>query len=179
MTLDLNDTGTLSSERYDCAQSSPTASLAPRMAVIHYGKARTETKTAKVNGKAEKKKAKRAKKLGYAGRDMDVVLSEGERQRILAEEIKKLTGWSTPWSVRERGATWEHLVDPAGDPIGTGGTVAAVATLGLSLAATPVRRGRNNDKHLNIEVLPNGTIERTGSLIYGGTDYSNVPKLKG
>lgn len=136
------------------------------------------TREARKEAKSAKKEAKLAKKLGYAGRDMEAVLSEGERQKILSEEIKKLTKWSSPWSCRERGTTWAVLVDPAGDPIGTGGAIMAVGTLGLSLATAPIRRGRDNDKYLNIEILPNGTVERTGSLLYGGTDYSNVKKLE-
>lgn len=141
--------------------------------------AKNAVKAVRAEAKAAKKEAKKAKREGYEGRDLEAVLSEGERQKILSEEIKKLTGWGSPWSCRERGATWAVLADPAGDPIGTGGTVMAVATLGLSLAATPIRRGRNNDKYLNIEILPNGTVERTGSLLYGGTDYGNVPMLEG
>lgn len=147
---------------------------AARAAIIEARQSRVETKPAR---KAAKKEAKVAKKKGYKGRDMEAVLSEGERQKILSAEIKKLTSWTHPWSVQNRGATWATLVDKAGDPIGTGGTVMAIGTLGLSLAATPIRRGRNNDKYLNVEVLPNGTIARSGSLIFGGTDYSNVPML--
>lgn len=112
------------------------------------------------------------------GRDLEAVLPDHERQQILVEEIRKFTSTlGSPWSVQAQGPTWAQLVDPAGDPIGTGGTVMAVATLGLSLAATPARRGRNNDKHLYIDVEPNGTVNRSGSLLYGGTDYSNVPML--
>ncbi len=139
---------------------------------------REQTKAARVETRTAKKEAKRAKREGYEGRDINAVLPDHERERILVEEIKKLTaGWGSPWKIQAQGPTWAQLVDPAGDPIGTGGTVMAVATLGLSLAATPARRGRNNDKHLYIDVEPNGTVNRSGSLLYGGTDYSNVPML--
>ena len=84
--------------------------------------------------------------------------------------------WGNPWRVEGKGTPWAQLVDPAGDPIGTGGTVMAIGTMGLSLAAHKARRGRENDKRLYIEVHQNGMIERSGSLLHGGKDYSHVPR---
>lgn len=112
------------------------------------------------------------------GRNLDAVLPEHERERILVEETRKFTSTvGSPWSVQAQGPTWAQLVNPAGDPIGTGGTVMAVATLGLSLSTAKARRGRENDKHLYIDVEPNGNVNRSGSLLYGGSGYSNVPML--
>lgn len=122
--------------------------------------------------KAERLKAKEVEKYG----NLDAGLPEAEREKILSDEIRKFTGWTSPYKIHARGPTWAQLVDPAGDPIGTGGTVMAIATLGLSLATAPIRRGRDNDKTLYIEVHPNGMIERSGSLLHGGKDYSHVPR---
>lgn len=140
---------------------------------------KTIQKRTRAESKDAKRLAKRAKREGYEGRDMGAVLPEHDRQRILVEQIKELTtGWGSPWKVQAQGPTWAQLVNPAGDPIGTGGTVMAVATLGLSLSTAKARRGRENDKHLYIDVEPNGTVNRAGSLLYGGVDYSNVPMLE-
>ena len=133
---------------------------------------RAQSKSEKQKAKNDKLKAKEAEKYG----DLDAVLSEEEREKILSEEVRRFMGWGSPWKIEGKGKTWAQLVDPAGDPIGTGGTVMAVATLGLSLATHKGRRGRQNDKTLYIEVHPNGMIERSGSLLYGGKDYSHVPK---
>lgn len=144
---------------------------ASRAAMLKAKQSRAETKTAK-------EEARKAKREGYKGRDMNAVLPEAEREQILSKQIKKFAGWSSPWSVQERGKTSCTLIDKAGDPIGTGGVFMGLATLGTSLATAPIRRGRDNDKHLSINVSPNGTVERTGSLLYGGVDYSNVPMLE-
>lgn len=136
---------------------------------------RAESQEEKQKAKAEKLKAKKVEKYG----DLDAVLSEAEREKILSEEVRRFMGWGSPWRVEGKGATWAQLLDPAGDPIGTGGTVVAIATLGLSLATHKSRRGRENDRRLYIEVHPNGMIERSGSLVHSGKDYSHVPREDG
>ena len=60
-------------------------------------------KQKKVDKKLAKKEAKRARKEGYAGRDMEAVLTDSKRSEILAGEMKKLMGWTSPWRVTAKG----------------------------------------------------------------------------
>lgn len=133
---------------------------------------RKETKAQAATTKAEKHRSKELKKYG----NLDAVLSEPEREKKLNDEVRRFMGWGSKYRIESRGTTWAQLVDPAGDPIGTMGTVMALGTLGLSLLTAPTRRGRDNDKRLYIEVHPNGMIERSGTLLNGGKDYSHVPR---
>lgn len=107
--------------------------------------------------------------------DLDDVLSDSEREKILSEEIKRRTGLGSKWRIDAKGPHWAQLVNPAGDTLGTGATVVAIFTLGLSLVFAPTRRGRNNDKTMYIEVLQNGIIETSGTLL-AGKNYDHVPR---
>lgn len=134
-------------------------------------------KEARKEQRAEVRAEKRRRKEQQQYGNLNAVLSEAEREKILSAKIKQAVALG--FRVENKGSTWASLVNPAGDPIGTGGTVAAFATLGLSLMAHKGRRGRENDKTLYIEVHPNGVVESSGnSFLLAGTDYAHVPRIE-
>lgn len=126
--------------------------------------------------KARREKAERERREAGEG---FAVLSEGERSRILAEVIAERTeGFNAGWHVQRRDANGATLINPAGDPIGMGGTVMAFATLGLSLMAHKPRRGRENDKYQEIYVHPSGMVETTGDWLLSGKDYRYMREVE-
>ena len=109
--------------------------------------------------------------------DLDAELSATRRTEILEQKIAEAQGLG--FNLDNRGDTWASMTSPAGDPIGTGGTVMAIATLGLSLMTAKARRGRENDKSISISVRPNGMVAITGdSWMLAGEDYTNVPEAE-
>lgn len=105
-------------------------------------------------------------------------MSEEKRREILRQKIAEAQALG--FKVESKGDFWVSMTSPAGDPIGTGGSVMAIATLGLSLLTAKSRRGRENDKNIYIEVLSNGMVETSGnSLLLSGKDYSRVPEPEG
>ena len=133
---------------------------------------RAERKKARFNAKAEKQRKKDKKKYG----NLDAELSTVRRAEILEKKIAEAQGLG--FKLDNKGDTWASMTSPAGDPIGTGGTVMAMATLGLSLTTAKTRRGRENDKNIAISVRPNGVVAITGgSWMLAGEDYNNVPKV--
>lgn len=118
-------------------------------------------------------RAIREKLDGPDNADWNAELAHGEREAILNEKIAELT--REGYQLQTSTGTSASLVSPAASPMGIGGFVAGVLTLGLAWVFTPVRRGKENDKPLYLEVKPNGVVSTTGK--YGASqDYEHVPK---
>lgn len=158
------------------------------------GKARrereAERKSTKVEAKSERKSSRKTtkatkrteqKRVGWAtslqkfsgDEDLEARLKEEERAEILHEFASAYV--QAGYQLLHSTNTTASLVLRAGDPIGTGGTVAAVATLGLSLATAPARRGRDNDKSVMLRVYENGAVEQVDGP-FKSLNYSRVPK---
>lgn len=110
--------------------------------------------------------------------DFQAILYEQDRKEILTTKIQEYT--RKGYQLQTNSGTSASLVSPAASPMGIGGFVLGICTLGLSWLFMPARRGKDNDRTLHVDVGRNGLISVTSNGMFGDSqDNRFVPRVEG